>query len=330
MANIPLFFIRKLVNSSPRCALLGINGAFCLNQENIRSFFFRACIMQRSHNNSFDCKVFSRMKKTTVFVFFNALLIFGNSLVIADEPAYGGVTELSAGIELFRWQEFDRAGTRLLTEQGPRARLNFSHHNERRLTSGLLYRMDASVYGGVVDYDGQTQRLGQFSAARVDYLGAATELTGGYRLVNFKWGRSLDLLAGVGLDRWSRDIGNGTSSQGARVIGYEEVFDIAFTRFSLGMEKRADIWRSLWRAGIKYPVYTNETIDAFSLELKPGKRPSLFLSYRFQLIGSAGDEGAYVKFLYDSYRFAKSDVVSRFEQPKSDMDVMSFSIGRAF
>ncbi|MCF6322772.1 MAG: hypothetical protein L3J89_00365 [Gammaproteobacteria bacterium] len=270
------------------------------------------------------------MKKTTVFVFFSTLLIFGNSLVIADELADDGVTEVSAGVELFRWQEFGRTGTRLLTEQGPRARLNFSHNNEGRLTSGLLYRMDASVYGGVVDYDGQTQRLGRFATASVDYLGAATELTGGYRLVNYKWGRSLDLLAGVGLDRWSRDIGNGTSSQGDRVTGYEEVFDIAFTRFSLGMEKRADIWRSLWRAGIKYPFYTNETIDAFSLELKPGKRPSLFFSYRFQLIGRTGDEGVYVKFLYDSYRFAKSDVVSGFEQPKSDMDVMNFSIGRVF
>ncbi len=270
------------------------------------------------------------MKKTTVSVFFSALLIFGNSLVIADEPAYGGVTEIGVGVELFRWQEFNRAGTRLLTEQGPRARLSFSHNNEARLTSGLLYRMDASVYGGVVDYDGQTQSLGYFSATRVGYLGAATELTGGYRLVNFKWGRSLDLLAGVGLDRWSRDIRDGTSSQGGRVTGYEEIFDIAFTRFSLGMEKKADIWRSLWRAGIKYPVYTNETIDAFSLELKPSKRPSLFFSYRFQLIGSAGGKGTYVKFLYDSYRFAKSDVVSGFEQPKSEVDVMSFSMGRAF
>ncbi|MBL1260264.1 MAG: hypothetical protein COB33_007015 [Thiotrichaceae bacterium] len=270
------------------------------------------------------------MKKTTAFIFFTALLALCNSLVVADEPAHERAAEISIGLELFRWQEFDRAGTRLLTEQGPRARLSFSHNNEGRLTSGLLYRMEFSAYGGAVDYDGQTQSLGHFAAARVDYLGGATELTGGYRLVNSKLGRSFDLLAGVGWDSWSRSIGGGTSSQGQRVTGYEEVYDIVFTRFSLGMEKRADIWRSLWRAGIKYPVYTKETIDAFSLELKPGKRPSLFFSYRFQLIGHDGGQGTYVKFLYDTYRFAKSDVVSGFEQPKSRMNIMRFSIGRAF
>ncbi|VAW87777.1 hypothetical protein MNBD_GAMMA17-844 [hydrothermal vent metagenome] len=48
MANIPLFFVRKLVNSALWCAPLGINGAFCLNQENISAFFFRAGIVQRS------------------------------------------------------------------------------------------------------------------------------------------------------------------------------------------------------------------------------------------------------------------------------------------
>jgi len=269
------------------------------------------------------------MKKTAIFVFFGAFLTFYNLLVIADEPVSKGVTEIEVGLELFRWQEFDRAGTRLLTEQGPRVRLGFSHNNEGRLTRGLLYRVDTALYGGVVDYDGQTQNLGHYAAASVDYTGGTAELTGGYRLMNFKWGRSLDLLAGLGLASWSRDIGNGTSSQGGRVIGYEEVFDIAFTRFSLGMEKRTHIWRSLWRAGAKYPVYTNETVSAFSLELKPGKKPSAFFSYRFQLIDDDA-EGMYVNFVYDSYRFSKSDVVSGFEQPKSYMDVVSFSIGRAF
>jgi len=271
------------------------------------------------------------MKKITAFTFFSVFLLFSNSTVIAAESTYEGVTEVSAGLELYRWQEFDRAGTRLLTEQGPRVRFNVSHGNEGRLASGLLYRVDSSiVYSRLVDYDGQTQVFGHFAAASVDYFGAAAELTGGYRLKNFIWGSSLDLLAGLGLDSWSRDIGNGISSQGGRVSGYEEVFDIAFTRFSLGMEKKADIWRSLWRAGIKYPVYTNETINAFSLELKPGKRPSLFFTHRFQLIRGEAGRGAYVNFSYDSYRFAKSDVVSGFEQPESHMDIVSFSIGRAF
>jgi len=281
------------------------------------------------------------MKRMTALSFVGVFFIFCNSTVIAGDVVDEGVSELSVGAELFRWQEFNRAGTRLLTEQGVRNRLSFSRNNEMRSSSGMLYRVSGSMYVGTVDYDGQTQPVdrstpkeltGYYAASSVDYSGVVGELTGGYRIAGFKWGRALDLLVGVGVDSWSRDIGNGTSSQGKTVGGYEEDYEIVFSRFSLGMEKKTPIWRSLWRAGILYPISTDEKVDglALNLKLKPGREPSAFFSYRFQLADSGGKAGLYAKFVYDSYRFSKSAVVSGFEQPKSDMDMVSLSIGRVF
>jgi len=280
------------------------------------------------------------MKRMAALLFVSVFFMFCNSVVIADDSVDEGVSEVSIVAELFRWQEFDRTGTRLLTEQGVRNRLSFSHNNEMRSSSGVLYRVSGSVYGGAVDYDGQTQPVDlttpkiethHYAAASVDYRGGVGELAGGYRIVDFKWGRALDLLVGMGVDSWSRDIGDGTSSQGGTVFGYEEDYEIVFSRFSLGMEKKTAIWRSLWRAGILYPISTNEKIEGLPFKLKPGREPSAFFSYRFQLADSDdGDAALYAKFVYDSYRFSKSAVVSGFEQPKSSMDVVSLSIGRAF
>lgn len=246
-----------------------------------------------------------------------------------------GLTEVSLGLELFRWQEFNSSDTRLLTEQGPRARIRFSHSNETRVSSGVIYRLDGSLYGGDVEYDGQSQPGGHFSAADVDYTGVTGEAWGGYRLVNSPLGQSVDFLVGVGIDSWTRDIGSGVNSQGNSVGGLVEDYKIAFTRFSLGGHHRAEFWKNLWRLGVKYPVFTKETLDIPSVDLDPGKEPSVFFSYRFQLMNWQGlDKGTFIVFVYDSFRFSKSPAVPAGDflvhQPKSSMDTLSLSIGRVF
>ncbi len=264
-------------------------------------------------------------------------LVVEDEVLLEDGRLFDdGMTEVSIGLELFRWQEFDNSDIRLLTEQGPRARIKFSHNNEARLTDGILYSVSGSLYGGDVEYDGQSQPGGHFSAADVDYAGVSGELRGGYRLANFfRGGRSLDLLVGAGIDSWTREIGSGVNSQGNPVQGLVEDYKIAFTRFALGMENRAVLWKSLWRLGIKYPVFTKETLDVPSVDLDPGKEASVFFTYRFQLVnGSNLDEGTFIYFMYDSYRFSKSPAVTSgaflVHQPRSSMDIVSLSIGRAF
>ncbi|HED39141.1 MAG TPA: hypothetical protein ENJ13_01770 [Chromatiales bacterium] len=280
---------------------------------------------------------------SSLSLFLCAVLAFSKPVVAAETegaPGSEGLTEVSLGFELFRWQEFDRNGTRLLTEQGPRTRFTISRNNEARVTSGIIYNVHGSFYGGDVEYDGQDQSLdpntpktetGYFSTAYVDYAGVTGEVLGGYRLKNLFWGNSLDLLAGIGIDSWSREIGSGINSQGNKVSGLNEDYQIAFTRVSLGMENREAFWKSLWRAGIKYPVFTKETVDFPSVKLEPGKEASAFFSYRLQLVNDRSlDEGTFIYFVYDSYRFSRSAPVSGFVQPQSNMDVMSLSIGRAF
>jgi len=276
------------------------------------------------------------------FALVGAVLVLLPSLVFAGNDTDTAMTEASIGVELFRWQEFDNNDIRLLTEQGPRVRFNLAHNNEARITSGFLYSVGGSLYGGDVAYDGQTQNIdpnnnapkinfGYFSAANVDYSGVSGELRMGYRFKNIFWNRSFDLLAGLGAESWTREIGSGVSSQGQTVRGLVEDYKIAYTRFALGVEKRKTIWRSLWRLGVKYPVFTKETLDSPSLELKPGKEVSAFFSYRFQLVDNGRlDQGTFVYFVYDGYRFSRSPVVSGFAQPRSNMDVVTLSIGRAF
>jgi len=279
------------------------------------------------------------MKRMTALAFVSVFFIFCNSTVIAGDVLDEGISELSVGAELFRWQEFDSADNRLLIEHGPRARFKVSHNNESRLTGGFIYNGSASLYGGKyredVKYSGQSQPGGHFSPADVDYAGMSAEFIGGYRLKAPLKAHALDLLAGIGVDSWTREISNGVNSQGVRVRGIEEDYRIIFMRLGVGLEYRQAFWKSLWRTGVKYPVSTKETLDLPAVKLEPGKEPSLFFSYRFQLINDDNlDKGTFFSFIYDSYRFSKSPVVRSgllfVRQPKSSMDVVSLSIGRAF
>jgi len=275
------------------------------------------------------------VKKTTFFVFFSTFFALYHSMASADEPVNAEITEISIGAELFRWQEFSGDGARLLTEQGPRTYFRFSRNNDVRKNNGRLYSMIASLYGGDVEYDGQSQPGGHFSPADVDYAGMSGEFLGGYRYKNPIKAHALDLLAGVGVDSWSREISNGVNSQGVNVRGLDEDYTVIYMRMGVGLEYRQPFWKSLWRAGVKYPVYTKEIIDMPAVRLSPGKEPSAFFSYRFQLAnGGDLDKGTFFYFVYDSYRFSKSPVVKTgallVHQPRSRMDIVSLSIGRAF
>ncbi len=261
--------------------------------------------------------------------------MFFNSKLMSAESSGSDITEISIGAEIFRWQEFGRDDARLLTEQGLRAYLRYSRNNHVRKSNGYLYNITGSLYGGDVEYDGQSQPGGHFSPADVDYAGLSGEFLGGYRYKNPLRAHALDLFAGIGFDWWSRGISDGVNSQGVAVRGLNEEYSIIFMRVGMGLEYRKSFWKSLWRAGVKYPLFTEEIVDMPAVKLTPGKSPSLFFSYRFQMASGHGlDKGTFFYFVYDSYRFSKSPVVTTgsllVHQPKSRMDTVSLSIGRAF
>src|SRR4051812_46620654 len=87
---------------------------------------------------------------------------------------------VQAGIEHFRWREFDAAGAGILEERGPRIRVG----GDWRLLFGeqhqYLFQLRGALYGGNVDYDGQACVLGGACAPYKSdsrYLGLTVETT---------------------------------------------------------------------------------------------------------------------------------------------------------
>lgn len=265
---------------------------------------------------------------------------FNGAYEYAIQQWDAGLTEVSIGLELFRWQEFDSGGNRLLTEQGPRVNMRYSRNNESRISSGMLYNINGSLYGGDVEYDGQTQYIADlknkdlndiFISSNTDYAGVTGEVNIGYRTRPLAGVGELDLLGGIGIDSWTRTISDGVDARNQRVDGLVEDYKIGFARLAIGKNKQHNFWKGLWRIGVKYPFFTKETLDVPSLELDPGKLISGFFIYRFQLMQNGSmNKGVFVSFIYDGYRFSKSPVVKRFRQPKSNMDIISLSIGMSF
>ena len=62
-----------------------------------------------------------------------------------------------AGFENFGWEEFDDDGSKLLKESGTRYALSGFLGNTLRAKKNLIYRAEAKLYFGTVDYEGQTQ-----------------------------------------------------------------------------------------------------------------------------------------------------------------------------
>ncbi len=88
------------------------------------------------------------MQKLSICALISAVLLLlwqpqamaEEALLSEDEHLFhGGMTEVSIGLELFRWQEYDNSDIRLLTEQGPRVRLSLSLNYDGRLSGCVSY-----------------------------------------------------------------------------------------------------------------------------------------------------------------------------------------------
>lgn len=225
----------------------------------------------------------------------------------------------SAEIERFRWEEKTAPS---VTETGPRFGLRANWTLER--DSGWLMAYRGRLYFGSVDYDGALLFSGQPVSGTTDYFGSTHEFQGIYRLAD----RAAELIAGVGLDWWERELS----------AFQREDWVVAFIRLGAGFGARAAPgW--FGGGGIKLPVYNSVDANLQSIgfdqnpALKPGKEPSLYaqVGYRFDrrwsLIG-----------YYDSYRFAESSPVrvtagpNQFLlfQPESSVDSFGITLQYSF
>lgn len=241
---------------------------------------------------------------------------------------------VTAGMERFSWGEFN--GGKLLDENGPRYALGLNWLMNGQ--SGLLFGYSGKFYYNDVVYNGRTSTGASFST-NTGYQGMLHEAVLHYRLdsgiqPDETDRHYLDLVTGLGLDSWTRDI-KGNSS----VTGYKETYAIGFLRAGLAMLPVKNGMEVA--AGFKYPLYLNEKAGFQSAGLADGDlvlSPKPDISYYFSL-GWRFNNPLSVTFDFDSYRFKESDYVSytvggvaagSMHQPESRMEVYTLKVGYSF
>lgn len=244
---------------------------------------------------------------------------------------------LELGVENFRWQEFNDQGGRLLSEHGMRYGAGGTLDNLGRDDAGVLAVFSGRGYSGRVEYDGQDTR-GRFMATRSVYSGYALEAGGGYRFIPNAHSPAFDVIAGIGFDRWERDIRGGVNSVGAPVSGFVETYTVVHARLGIGLFHLEGALPGYLSAGLRRPLYIDEDIvvNGQALELAPENNASAFVSYRVSLAPARDGRpfGRYLRASYDSYRLGRSPAITAGNlsvwQPDSHMDVFSLSLGVTF
>ncbi len=243
---------------------------------------------------------------------------------------------VAAGVERFSWGEFNGGG-KILDESGPRYVLGLNWLMNGQ--SGLLFGYNGKVYSNDITYNGRTSTGSSFTTT-TNYQGMLNEVLMHYRLDSgIKPDETdrhyLDLVTGLGLDYWIRDI-KGNSG----VAGYKETYSIGVLRVGVAMlpvKSGMEV-----AAGFKYPFYTNEKVGFKSAGLADDDltvSPKPDVSY-YGSIGWRFNNPLSVTFDFDSYRFNKSDPVSYtiggvtaaspVEQPESRMEVYTIKVGYSF
>lgn len=230
--------------------------------------------------------------------------------------------ELAVGlsVEQFTWTEKSDSGARLLHERGPRHVVNLEWLNTHN--PDFSYGYIGSWYLGRVDYAGRTQAGAPF-ATTTAYDGSSHELRLNFRS-HIKQ-RSLDYVAGIGLDIWKRAINNQPRPDPT------ERFELFYLRAGVSVPSRTEPGL-YFSGGIKYPIRITERVDGqsngldSSITLRPGKDVSYY--------GEAGywfhDSPWRVSLYYEGYRLARSGNVTAkvggrpvlVHQPESGADML--------
>lgn len=259
------------------------------------------------------------------------LCMIGMPLAYADETTPKPPLTVNVGLESFRWEEFSD-GERLLSETGPRLTVGLALDHLLHGNLATPYAVEVRGYVGFIDYDGQTQ-AGVSTKTDVDYFGVSGEIMGAVRLAG---NSHMDLLGGLGVDTWIRDIQDGVAADGSLALGYQEDYFIFYGKLGPGFLFQNGATRSYLQFGIKYPFYTYEQAHLSTIgfdsdvDLEPGKKISGFAKWRISW-GQEGDKSRFgASIYYDSFRFGTSGsktvtgggTLYTVHQPESSMDVL--------
>ncbi len=243
-------------------------------------------------------------------------------LLLASSSVQATQVELGGGLEYFQWTEFADNGDKLLSETGPRYFVEVKGTN--RVEKRWWQDFSCRLYSGTVNYDGQTVPAVLYPVSRkvsldTDYNGIRAEV--GFNYLTQR--RKADLSDGdwlirfsFGVDSWRRGLGDGIAEGSVPVSGYSERYLVSYATVAGQYLGRG--WRG--GVGVMAPYYVDEEASYLSGEnLHPVGQLSLQANAEFYL---AAEWSLVLE--YDSYRFAKSDVVSGGTyQPESRLDSYS-------
>ena len=258
----------------------------------------------------------------------------------ASAAQFGGIRDLYVypSLQYFTWKEFGD-GKRLLKEEGllygAGGAINVDLLKSEA-AGALTLRGKAELFGGDVDYDGQTQPPNPLPVKTdVIYFGTKAEAAVGWA---FPVGAArIEPFAGLGYRWWLRDLQNSTTRDTdgtvVSVQGYTEWWESVYTKLGTTVDyKINDQWRLFGEAGGKYPFYNANKVDIVgngTVTIKPEPRWSLFAE-----VGARNRRFRPALF-YEGYRVAQSPVVRINQttgvlQPRSDEDIFGVSFAWCF
>ncbi|MGW8272984.1 MAG: autotransporter outer membrane beta-barrel domain-containing protein [Thermodesulfovibrionales bacterium] len=265
-----------------------------------------------------------------------ALLIVVMSLVLAL-PAVSAEFEhdLYGQVQSFTWNEYE-GGRELLEEDGTLFGLGYA--GRYTFMGFLTVRPRGEIFGGEIDYDGQTQD-GTPASTDTEYAGIKTEGD-----VGFRWGdprkATVEPFVGLGWRYWQRDIqdtvidgGNGIP---IFVSGVTENWSTLYGRLGVrGDIALSEKVRIFLEGTVKLSIDNQEEAEdvctdygCYDVDLEPGER----VSYYAEL----GLKAAMFKVtaFYEGLRFSKSDPETIpgaiVWQPESEADIYGINLGVSF
>jgi hypothetical protein len=273
------------------------------------------------------------MKTRLVLVVLSTLVALGSK---APAATFGGVREFYAypSLQYVTWEEYF-GGRRILHEQGVRYGAGAAVALDLLQTDAgaLTLRGKGELFGGVVDYEGATQR-GLPAQTDVSYIGTRVEGGVGWAFPLAR-GR-LEPFVGLGYRWWLRDIHDTTTTDPSQpgmipVQGYTEQWESAYTKLGMAFAYHLSrAWRLFAEAGGQYPFYNANTFDITrdTVTVKPEPRWSAFAE-----LGARYRHLRLVVF-YEGYRVGQSPVTgvgtTGFLQPQSRENIVGVSLAWCF
>lgn len=264
--------------------------------------------------------------KRPVIIIALLILTITSSMVLFFVPVVGAIeSDVYLKVESFAWKEYNDSGSQLLKESGPIYGLGTLIKSD--ITKSLTLKGKGELFGGSVDYKGQTQ-AGKPVETDTNYFGFKVEGDLGWKFMLVEK-ISLEPFAGLGYRWWIRDIQSTGSA-----IGYEEKWWSFYAR--LGIHSDLIFYKQLKvfaETGVKLPIHNENEIDwsVFGLPtvtVEPGNKASVFaeLGLMWTMLKAS--------IFYEGMRFSKSDPVTvsgvRVWQPRSKADIFGINVGVVF